>query len=241
MGFSRYSTMGLTKDLSVRNVPIVIATKTAKCLPVLLASIDQYVPQDVRVFISGSDLTLPRHQTINLRNVYDNFGDSYNYVVNYAFSMYDEVIVANDDIVLTPTSYSLLMEDVELLPGDTAWVSAKSDYVRGFQNIREFKHREGIRYMEERKIIPTKIISPLFAYIHKDKWVDYKPINWYSDDIQCLQIMANGYQNYVSRSYVHHVGSQTIGMDHSKNHQEAEAWIKQNMPELHQEWFTSQT
>lgn len=233
--------MGLTKDLSVRNVPIVIATKTAKCLPVLLASIDQYVPQDVRVFISGSDLTLPRHQTINLRNVYDNFGDSYNYVVNYAFSMYDEVIVANDDIVLTPTSYSLLMEDVELLPGDTAWVSAKSDYVRGFQNIREFKHREGIRYMEERKIIPTKIISPLFAYIHKDKWVDYKPINWYSDDIQCLQIMANGYQNYVSRSYVHHVGSQTIGMDHSKNHQEAEAWIKENMPELHQEWFTSQT
>ena len=233
--------MGLTKDLSVRNVPIVIATKTAKCLPVLLASIDQYVPQDVRVFISGSDLTLPRHQTINLRNVYDNFGDSYNYVVNYAFSMYDEVIVANDDIVLTPTSYSLLMEDVELLPGDTAWVSAKSDYVRGFQNIREFKHREGIRYMEERKIIPTKIISPLFAYIHKDKWVDYKPINWYSDDIQCLQIMANGYQNYVSRSYVHHVGSQTIGMDHSKNHQEAETWIKQNMPKLHQEWFTSQT
>ena len=233
--------MGLTKDLSVRNVPIVIATKTAKCLPVLLASIDQYVPQDVRVFISGCDLTLPRHQTINLRNVYDNFGDSYNYVVNYAFSMYDQVIVANDDIVLTPTSYSLLMEDVELLPGDTAWVSAKSDYVRGFQNIREFKHREGIRYMEERKIIPTKIISPLFAYIHKDKWVDYKPINWYSDDIQCLQIMANGYQNYVSRSYVHHVGSQTIGMDHSKNHQEAEAWIKQNMPELHQEWFTSQT
>ena len=231
--------MGLTKGLSVRNVPIVIATKTAKCLPVLLASIDQYVSQDVRVFISGSDLTLPRHQTINLRNVYDNFGDSYNYVVNYAFSMYDEVIVANDDIVLTPTSYSLLMEDVELLPGDAAWVSAKSDYVRGFQNIREFKHREGIRYMEEGKIIPTDIISPLFAYIHKDKWVNYKPINWYSDDIQCLEIRANGYQNYVSRSYVHHVGSQTIGMDHTKNHLEAEAWIKENMPELHQKWFTS--
>ena len=233
--------MGLTKDLSVRNVPIVIATKTAKCLPVLLASIDQYVPLEVTVFVSGSDLRLPRHRTINMRNEGNNFGDSYNKVVKAAFAMFDDVIVANDDIVLNPTSYSLLMEDVELLPGDTAWVSAKSDYVRGFQNIREFKHREGIRYMEERKIIPTKIISPLFAYIHKDKWVDYKPINWYSDDIQCLQIMANGYQNYVSRSYVHHVGSQTIGMDHSKNHQEAEAWIKQNMPELHQEWFTSQT
>lgn len=227
------------KGLSVRNVPIVIATKTAKCLPVLLASIDQYVPLDVTVFVSGSDLRLPRHRTINMRNEGNNFGDSYNKVVKAAFAMFEDVIVANDDIVLTPTSYSLLMEDVELLPGDTAWVSAKSDYVRGLQNIREFKQREGIRYMEEGKIIPTEIISPLFAYIHKDKWVDYKPINWYSDDIQCLEIKANGYQNYVSRSYVHHVGSQTIGMDHSKNHQEAEAWIKENMPELHQKWFTS--
>lgn len=232
--------MGLTKDSSVRDVPIVIATKTAKCLPVLLASIDQYVPQDVTVFVSGSYLRLPRHKTINVQNIGDNFGDSYNHIVSLAYSMFDEVIVANDDIVLTPSSYELLMADVELLPEDTAWVSAKSDYVRGYQNIRAFKEREGIRYVEERKIIPTEIISPLFGYIHKDKWVDYKPINWYSDDIQCLEIRANGYKNYVSRSYVHHVGSQTIGMDHGKNQQEAETWIKANMPELHQRWFTSQ-
>lgn len=240
MGFSKSTIMGLTKDSSVRDVPIVIATKTAKCLPVLLASIDQYVPQDVTVFVSGSDLRLPRHKTINVQNIGDNFGDSYNHIVSLAYSMFDEVIVANDDIVLTPSSYELLMADVELLPEDTAWVSAKSDYVRGYQNIRTFKERDGIRYVEERKIIPTEIISPLFGYIHKDKWVDYKPINWFSDDIQCLEIRANGYKNYVSRSYVHHVGSQTIGMDHGKNHQEAEQWIKENMPELHQQWFTSQ-
>ena len=232
--------MGLTKGLSVRNVPIAIATKTAKCLPVLLASIDQYVPQDVVVFVSGSDLSLPRHRTINVQNIGNNFGDSYNHIVGIAYSMFDEVIVANDDIVLTPSSYELLLADVELLPEDTAWVSAKSDYVRGLQNIREFKQREGIRYMEERKIIPTDIISPLFGYIHKDKWVDYKPINWFSDDIQCLEIRANGYKNYVSRSYIHHVGSQTIGMDHGKNHREAEEWIKENMPELHKQWFSSQ-
>lgn len=240
MGFSRSTIMGLTKGLSVRNVPIVIATKTAKCLPVLLASIDQYVPQDVTVFVSGSDLRLPRHRTINMLNEGNNFGDSYNKIVHATYSMFDDVIVANDDIVLTPSSYELLLADVELLPEDTAWVSAKSDYVRGYQNIREFKQREGIRYVEERKIIPTEIISPLFGYIHKDKWVDYKPINWFSDDIQCLEIRANGYKNYVSRSYVHHVGSQTIGMDHGKNHREAEQWIKENMPELHQQWFTSQ-
>ncbi len=228
------------RDLSVRIVPIVIATKTAKCLPVLLSSIDQYVPKEVAVFISGSDLRLPRHKTINVQNIGDNFGDSYNHIVGLAYSMFDDVIVANDDIVLTPSSYDLLMQDVELLPGDTAWVSAKSDYVRGYQNIREFKHRQGIRYVEEGKIIPTDVISPLFAYIHKDKWVDYKPINWYSDDIQCLEIKANGYKNYVSRSYVHHVGSQTIGMDHQKNDQDAKEWIKENMPDLYNHWFPSQ-
>jgi len=26
-------------------------------------------------------------------------------------------------------------------------------------------------------------------------------------------------------------------MDHGKNHREAEQWIKENMPELHQQWF----
>ena len=100
--------MGLTKGSSVRNVPIAIATKTAKCLPVLLASIDQYVPQDVVVFVSGSDLSLPRHRTINIRNDGHNFGESYNQVVHCAYGMFDEVIVANDDIVLTPSSYCLL-------------------------------------------------------------------------------------------------------------------------------------
>jgi len=225
------------KGLSVRIVPIVIATKHAKCLPVLLSSIDQYVPQDVTVFVSGSNLKAHNHRTINIENKGNNFGDSYNQVVHCAYSMFDDVIVANDDIVLTPTSYELLMEDVELLPENTGWVSAKSDYVRGYQNIRAFKERSGIRYVEEGKIIPTDIISPLFGYIHKDKWVDYKPINWYSDDIQCLEIKANGFQNYVSRSYVHHVGSQTIGMDHQKNDQEAKDWIKINMPELYDQWL----
>jgi hypothetical protein len=56
--------MGYTNDSSAKPA-IVIATKTAKCLPVLFASIDQYVPLDVTVIISGSDLELPRHQTIN--------------------------------------------------------------------------------------------------------------------------------------------------------------------------------
>ena len=221
------------------NHAIVIATKTAKCLPVLLASINEYVPQDVTVIISGSDLELPRHQTINLPNNGTNYGDSYNDAVGYAFDMFPEVIVANDDIVLTPSSYQLLMEDKVLLKNHSlGWLCSRSDYVRGLQNIRDAgDKRNGVKFVEEGQIIQDDVLSPLFGLISKEAWVDYKPINWYSDDIQCVEIKSKGYNNFISRSYVHHVGSQTIGLDHNKNDQEARHWIKANLPELYENWF----
>ena len=225
---------------SYANLAIVIATKTGKCLPVMLASIDAYVPKEVTVIISGSDLELPRHNTINLPNNGTNYGDSYNDVVRYAFEMFPEIIVANDDIVLTPTSFDMLIEDKVLLKNHkVGWLCSRADYVRGLQNIREGSVRNGVKFVEEGQAIQSDVLSPLFGIISREAWVDYKPINWYSDDIQCLEICAAGYNNYVSRSYIHHVGSQTIGMDHKKNDDEAKAWIKVNIPELYDIWFKS--
>lgn len=227
--------------LFAKPVPIVIATKTAKCLPVLFASINEYVPLDVEIIVSGSDLRLPRHKTTNLPNLGKNFGESYNYVVNYAFIDYDEVIVANDDIVLTPTSYSQLLEDVALLKNNTlGWVCSRADYVKGDQNIRQGTKRVGIKYVEESQIQETDFCAPLFGYVNKEAWIDYKPINWYSDDIQCLEMKVNDCKHFVSTSYIHHVGSQTISMDHSKNDIEAKTWIKENMPNLYRHWFLAE-
>jgi len=225
---------------------IVIATKTGRCLPVLLESINQYVPDDVVIYTAGYDHILPNHRTITLPNDFDNFGDSYNAVVAEAFKEHDEIIVANDDIALTPHSYLLLDQDVKRLKDHLSridaspklgWVASRSDYVREAQNIRFGTERHGDKYKEEYCINEVEVISPLFAYISKDAWVDFKPINWYSDDIQCLEMLSMGYQNFISRSYVHHVGSQTIGMDNNKNHLEAKAWIDSNMPEFSKEFF----
>lgn len=219
---------------------IVIATKTGRCMPVLLESINQYVPDDVVIYTAGYDHILPNHRTITLPNDFNNFGDSYNAVVAEAFKEHDEIIVANDDIVLTPSSFTLLYQDVErlkeLIP-HIGWVSSRADYVRDRQNIREGTVRNGVKFKEEYCIDEVEIIAPLFAYIAKDAWVDFKPINWYSDDVQCLEMRTRGYQNFISRSYVHHVGSQTIGMDHKKNHLEAKEWIDKNMPEFSKEFF----
>ena len=112
---------------------ICIATVNAKCLLTMAASISDYVPQDVTVFLAGSKLMLPGHRTINLLNDATNFGDAYNAVVKRAFEEFDEVVVCNDDIVFTPYTWKQLEEDVARLKGENiplGWVACRSDYAR---------------------------------------------------------------------------------------------------------------
>ena len=220
---------------------IAIATTEGKCLPVLAASVTFYVPQDVTVFLAGSDIIFPRHRTVNLPNDATNFGDAYNAVVKRAFEEVDEVVVCNDDIVFNPTTWKLLGEDVAFLRDKSiplGWVAARSDYARGLQNIRLGQGRmEFFRYETENIINIADVIAPICSYIHKDAWVDFPPINWYSDDVQCLDIQKKGFQHAISRAYVHHVGSQTCGFNAKELIQSAQPWIKANRPELYDLWF----
>jgi hypothetical protein len=158
------------------------------------------------------------------------FGADYNVAVHKAFEKHDDIIVANDDIVLTPTSYAQLLEDVKHLKrfNNVGWVVARADEVRPLQMGKSSQ------------IVEVPVVSPLFGYISKEAWVDFPPINWYSDDIQCLDIKENGYRHFVSTAYIHHVGSTTIGQDNHKNHLAAEPWIRQNRPKLHAIWFNQE-
>jgi hypothetical protein len=221
---------------------ICIATVDAKCLVTLAASVTSYVPNDVTILLSGSNMVFPRHRTITMPNEATNFGDAYNFVVNSAFDRgYDEVVVANDDIVLTPYTWQALREDVDELKGQNiplGWVACRSDYARGYQNVRVGQGRlEWLRFQSEKQIIESDVIAPICGYVHQDAWVDFPPVNWYSDDIQCLDMSAKGLRHFISRSYVHHVGSQTCGQDGMKCVEDARPWIEQNRPELAQIWF----
>jgi len=191
--------------------PIVVCTIGSPSLEVFKASVKAYTDCELIVHHGNKG----------------SFGADYNEAVNKAFEQYDNIIVANDDIVLTPTSYAFLMEDVAHLKrfNKLGWVVARADEVRPMQ------YGKG-------GIIEVPVASPLFGYVSKEAWVDFPPINWYSDDIQCLDMSAKGYKHFVSKSYVHHVGSNTIGQDNTQNHLQAETWIKENRPELHNIWFT---
>lgn len=210
---------------------IVISTLTSKCLPVLLASIEQYVPTDVEIYLNGSELKSSKHKTHNFMEFPNSFGEAYNFICNKAFEQHDEIIVANDDIVLDPTSFDRLVGDVakfKAMNFKMGWAVAKSYRIRPTHQVVQ---------NAEMELYEMPVISPLFGYVSKEAWVDFPPINWYSDDIQCIDMSKKGYRHFVTSSYVHHVGSQTIGQDNNKNHFDAEPWIKANRPELHKEWF----
>ena len=127
------------------NPPIVVCSTRGDCWPVMQESIAHYVPDEVQVYWSSTEnksrancIHFDRIITM-LPNTADNFGDAYNAAVQAAFNDgHEAVIVANDDIVLTPTSYQTMLEDMEFLKGNAGlfncnmgWVAARSDWARG--------------------------------------------------------------------------------------------------------------
>ena len=200
-------------------LPIVVCTIGSRSLGIMQTSVKVYNP-DVNLMIFEGHL--------------GNFGDDYNDAMEVAFRDYDEIIIANDDIVLNPDSYNLLIEDIAFLknryPRNLGFVAARSDYVRPHQSITK---------QENGNILQSQVISPLFAYISKEAFAKAKfpPINWFSDDVICKDLNAAGYEHFVSRSYVHHAGSQTIGRDFHKLIDAPREWIKENRPEYYKEWY----
>lgn len=207
----------------------------------MAASITEYIPKDVVVYLSGSKLLFPRHRTVISENNSKNFGDAYNAVVHQAFEEHDEIVVCNDDIVFTPTTWQTLSEDVSRIKSENiplGWVACRSDYARGLQNIRIGDGRMNwFKYETEHQIIETDVIAPICAYIHRQSWIDFPPLNWYSDDINCMDMQKSGLRHFISRAYVHHVGSQTCGFDSKNLIESAKPWIKENRPELYATWF----
>ena len=208
---------------------IVICSKKENCLPVLFESIDQYVQDNVTVYMSGSSKTLKTKNTINFPNIGTTFGESYNHAVKRAFQNHDELIVSNDDVVLNPNTWQLLCEDVNLLKekyGESlGWVATRSNVVRPQQCISDSE-------LIDDCINERLVVAPIFAYINKKAWIDFPEINWYSDDIQCYDMCVKGNKHFVSRSYVHHVGSNTIGLDKNALIRESLKKIIKSRPDM---------
>ena len=138
------------------------------------------------------------------------------------------------------------MEDVKQLKEETGepvgWVSARCDAARPVQNIRSNPFGQQLHYFKypyEDAIVPMECPSPIFAWIGRDAWECFKfpPLNWYSDDVHCEDLRKAGFHHYLSRSYVHHIGSQTVGMNGDALTKAAIPWLLQNRPHYAEAWF----
>jgi GT2 family glycosyltransferase len=194
------------------------------------------------------------HELIVHENLGSSFGEAYNLALEKAFEKYDEVIISNDDVVLTPTTMSKLLSDVQKLKDGIrdgkidkkiGFVATMADNVRPSQNIRfPFFKDETIvnsKWQSEEFLKNVPVIAPIFAWYSKEAFdtVKFPPINWFSDDVICLDLEKAGFMNFVSPAYVHHVGATTIGNDYEKLRQEARSWIETNRPEYVQELYVN--
>jgi hypothetical protein len=217
-------------------------------LAVLLESIKQYAPE-CPVYLRGPESVLENFQAdYKIYGQPKSFGEDYNEVITAALKDWSSCIVANDDIVLTPTSVKVLMEDVAIVRTmnsyKAGWVAARCDAARPCQNVRICEEDEKLffyKFPSEAHIKLVQEISPIFAWISSDAFEEAKfpPLNWYSDDVHCMDLIKKGYGHYVSASYVHHIGSNTIGFDAKRLHEDALPWLKENRPEYASAWFDS--
>jgi len=199
--------------------PIVVCTVTGRCLPVLAASVKAYAPDTWLLVSEGETRT---------------FGEAYNDAMEAAFRDHDEILIANDDIVLTPTTISHLMADVAALKVEhedrLGLVATMADNVRWDQSIR-LSHPHGVRQVQA--------VSPLLAWVSRAAFEAAKlpPLNWYSDDVMCEDLSVLGFKHFVSSAYVHHAGSQTIGHDNHGHMRDALPWLQKNRPHLAAKWM----
>ena len=226
--------------------PIVIATVKGHGLAVLLESIKQYAPE-CPVYLRGPESVLENFDAdYKIYGQPRNFGEDYNEVIEAALKDWSSCIVANDDIVLTPTSVKVLLEDVAIIQTmhsvKAGWVASRTDAARSCQNVRITEKPERLNFFKfpsEAHIKMVGEVSPIFAWISSDAFEEAKfpPLNWYSDDVHCRDLIEKGYSHFVSASYVHHIGSNTIGMNGKQLHQDAMPWLLENRPKYASAWF----
>lgn len=225
----------------------VICTVNGRCLPVLLESMKQYAPHWTPLVCAPPGIY---YAGLRFNNTATNFGDAYNAGLDAAFALTsdDGVVMLNDDCVLTPATASLLEADVSYLSksNKVGVVATRADWIRLPQSVKYPAHEGDVfgkpdilKWESESKVFEVPVVAPVCAYVSREafKACRIPPINWYSDDVWCLDLVSAGFKNFVSRAYVHHVGAQHTGLDVDALIAASKPWIKENRPAYYGRWF----
>lgn len=157
----------------------------------------------------------------------------------------DELLILGDDCVLHPDSVRLLLEDVAMIqqarPQERiGFVGARSNYVKGPQNIRSANNGSlhGLGFDTEGQVIEVAMVVPVAAWIRHatfDRTGGFPRTNWFADDVICWDLANEGHRHYVSRAYVHHVGERATAQGKSSQIllQEGLTWLRAHRPDFY--------
>jgi hypothetical protein len=227
----------------------VCSTTNTRGLELFFKSMQLYLPSDVPIYLASRQKPFLSPLPYKwIPNHYGSFGEAYNAIMKEAFlDGHQTVIIANDDIVLDPDSYTKLVDDRELLKAKdikVGFLGARTNMSSLHMNIRNRLQDDqwnGMKWLSEEAMVQVPWIAPIFASVGIDGWPGFPPLNWYSDNVACHDMSQDGFTHFLSRSYVHHACSQTIGRSqeaNTKNHLDAEPWLKNNRPDLHKLYFS---
>lgn len=161
-----------------------------------------------------------------------------------------DFVIVSDDVVLAPDSLRKLFEDATLIyeQGHKIGVLAcRSNFAPGPQNIRAANGGTWLGgidgYDSEATVFQADRVSPFCALLPRAaaETVSIPEVEWYNDDLGCYDLMRAGFTNWISRSYVHHVGMRSsAGTTESQSavmqrmNEEALSWIRVNRPDFWQ-------
>lgn len=217
-------------------------------LRVALASVAAYAPGvDVVVGWNGAEepRDLPPNAAMRLMRQGEGIrtgSDAWNWCAQQTDASY--LLILGDDTVLHPDTLGLLLEDgvglAREFPGQVAFVGARSNYVKGPQNIRSANGSTGaagILYESESQVFELPMIVPVAALISHavyDEVGGFASTNWFADDLMCWDLSRRGYRHFVSRAYVHHVGQRATaqGKTSADMWREGWNWLEANRPDF---------
>ena len=216
-----------------------------------LASVALYAP-DVDVVLAWKGpceprdlLDNPRLRVLRQPDECGSYGEAFGWAVEQSTT--DELILMNDDAVLTPDTLHDLRVDAELIRTQHAeiklgFLAARSNVAPGAQNIRVANggalRPNGMRFDSEDRVLAAERVSPIVASGERsalDAVGGFPATNWVSDDLRCFDLRAKGYTNFVSRAYVHHVGMRSTsqgGVTEQDLLHRGQDWVREHRPDF---------
>lgn len=215
-------------------------------LTVLMSSLHQYYPQiPVIIAYKGSRPRLFGADLVKQPDDCQHFGDACRFLMQLKHTKADEALCfLNDDTVVMPNTFDLALDDLKVLAEQKQKVGMlgfRSNFVAGYQNIRVPQPGDTqlvrLRFPSESRILRVPQVFGIGFIVNRavlqELPLDWTRLHWYSDDLLAFDLTNRGYGQYVSRAYVHHIGSRSGGEEKWEQwDQEAKQWILTNRPDF---------